>query len=66
MSQLEVRLDCRIPRHFGPPHLHVSGGFEDRDDRGTINVVLIQSRVNEWQGILQLLQKYFRSSRCCA
>ena len=21
---------CRIPRHFGPPHLHVSGGFEDR------------------------------------
>ena len=23
-------LNCRIPGHFGPPHLHVSGGFEDR------------------------------------
>ena len=23
-------LNFRIPRHFGPPHLHVSGGFEDR------------------------------------
>ena len=25
-----VRLNFRIPRNFGPPHLHVSGGFEDR------------------------------------
>ena len=24
------RLNFRIPRNFGPPHLHVSGGFEDR------------------------------------
>ena len=24
------RLNCRVPGHFGPPHLHVSGGFEDR------------------------------------
>ena len=23
-------LNCRIPRHFGPPHLHVSGRFKDR------------------------------------
>ena len=23
-------LNFRIPRNFGPPHLHVSGGFEDR------------------------------------
>ena len=23
------RLNFRIPRNFGPPHLHVSGGFED-------------------------------------
>ena len=23
-------INCRIPCHFGPPHLHVSGGFEDR------------------------------------
>ena len=26
----ELRLNFRIPRNFGPPHLHVSGGFEDR------------------------------------
>ena len=26
----KLRLNFRIPRHFGPPHLHVSGGFEDR------------------------------------
>ena len=25
-----TRLNFRIPRNFGPPHLHVSGGFEDR------------------------------------
>ena len=24
------RLNFRIPRNFGPPHLHVSGGSEDR------------------------------------
>ena len=24
-------LNFRIPRNFGLPHLHVSGGFEDRD-----------------------------------
>ena len=23
------RLNFRIPGHFGPHHLHVSGGFED-------------------------------------
>ena len=22
--------NCRIPGHFSPPHLHVSGGSEDR------------------------------------
>ena len=27
---LSSRLNFRIPRNFGPPHLHVSGGFEDR------------------------------------
>ena len=27
---LIMRLNFRIPRNFGPPHLHVSGGFEDR------------------------------------
>ena len=28
---LEIpRLNFRIPRNFGPPHLHVLGGFEDR------------------------------------
>ena len=24
------KLNCRIPVHFGPPHLHVSGGSENR------------------------------------
>ena len=30
VSSKPIRLNCRIPGHFGPPHLHVSGGFEDR------------------------------------
>ena len=29
-EQNENRLNFRIPRNFGPPHLHVSGGSEDR------------------------------------
>ena len=28
--QQKFGLNFRIPRNFGPPHLHVSGGFEDR------------------------------------
>ena len=30
VSSKPIRLNCRIPSHFGPPHLHVSEGFEDR------------------------------------
>ena len=30
ITWLHFRLNFRIPRNFGPPHLHVSGGFEDR------------------------------------
>ena len=31
LIKLEIDwLNFRIPRHFGPPHLHVSGGSEDR------------------------------------
>ena len=30
VSSKPIRLNCRIPGHFGPPHLHVSEGFEDR------------------------------------
>ena len=29
-SEFYVWLNFRIPRNFGPPHLHVSGGSEDR------------------------------------
>ena len=27
---LLVLILFQVPRNFGPPHLHVSGGFEDR------------------------------------
>ena len=30
ISPSSAQLNFRIPGHFGPPHLHVSGGFEDQ------------------------------------
>ena len=30
LDQNPAGLNFRIPRNSGPPHLHVSGGFEDR------------------------------------
>ena len=48
------RSNWRLHCHFGPPraHVHVSGGCEDRGF-DTIDAILNQWPVSEWQVILQ-------------